>query len=592
MGRGMYERMRRAIGTRARRLLGRGTVHDGLVAEPGVAAVFDAAYYRETYADVSAAGMDPLAHYLRHGREELRRPSALFDPAWYLERYPEVAEAGLDPLLHFLSAGGVGGRDPLPVGFSSQWYLDQHPEVAEAGTNPLVHYVTEGVVLGYDPTPYFETEWYLSEYLDVAAAGVNPLTHYLRRGADEGRLPNARGLALDGGPAPQRPVKTVEALLAERNHDLRPLRVIPGPDVPRINLVTDSVGSDSLFGGVATAVVLATLWAERTGRRLRIVTRHAAPDGSGLEGLFRTIGRRPARQPELAFVPPGPGDFLDAGDDDLFLTTSWWTTAAVLRTVPADRVVYILQEDERSFYALGNQSIAAAATMDHPDLRVVVNTAGLLEHLAGTGLENLNRTGVAFEPSAAAFLRPGRLLATGETCNLFFYARPNNPRNLFDMGLAAIDGAVEAGHLPADRWRIHMVGRDVPNFTFCDGSAPVVHDSLGWHEYRELLGSMDVGVSLMASPHPSYPPLDLAAGGSVVVTNTWRGKPDLSVLGGRVVTAEPTASALVEAIGKATVLLDTVRDEPFTPPPAEIFRPWTDNLERVVDGLARGLGDV
>ncbi len=589
----MYKRMRKALGSRARRLLRRGVVQtEPLVAEPGLAAVFDPVYYRETYADVAAAGIDPLTHYLNHGRQELRRPSVLFDPSWYLEVNADVVEAGIDPMSHYLAVGGAEGRDPIPAGFKSAWYLEHHPEVAESGTNPLVHYVTEGAVLGYDPCPDFESAWYLGQNLDVAAAGVNPLVHFLRRGLEEGRAPNSHARTITGMDAASGPVTGVANLLAERHADLRPFRVIPGPDVPRINLVTDSVGPDSLFGGVATAIILATFWAERTGRRLRIVTRHSPPDGSGLDDLFRTIGTRPTRQPELAFVPTGPGDYLEAGAEDVFLTTSWWTTTSVLQTVPADRVVYILQEDERSFYPLGDRSLGAATAMNHPDLTVVVNTAGLLTHLASTGIDNLTTTGSSFEPSATAFLRPGRLLGAGRTRNLFFYARPHNPRNLFDMGLAAIDGAIEAGHLPQERWRVHMVGRHVPGVTFCDGSAPVIHGGLGWHDYRALLGTMDVGLSLMASPHPSYPPLDLAASGSVVVTNSWRGKPDLSDLGGRIVVGEPTVEGLIEALGKATVVLDAVRDEPFEPADTAVFRSWSENLGDVVDRLARDFGDV
>lgn len=589
----MYRRVKQAVGRRARAVLKRDGSPSAAAPDAPLAAIFDATYYRESNPDIAESGADPLDHYLMHGRAELRAPSALFDPVWYLEQNQDVAAAGIDPLEHYVTSGGNEGRDPIRAGFSSAWYLDRYPEVARSGVNPLVHFITEGAAAGNDPSPHFSTTWYLTHNADVAGSAINPLAHYLRHGIAEGRRPNGTGTNLVGGTGDDVEDSTsVAALIARRNPDLRPLRTIPGPDVPRINLVTDSVGADSLFGGVATAILLASQWADRTGRRLRIVTRHSAPDAAGLDGLFRTVGTRPQRQPELAYVPTAPGDYLEVGEDDLFLTTSWWTTTSVLHSVPAERVVYILQEDERCFYPVGPQSLGATEAMNHPGLRVVVNTEQLRQHLIGTGVPNLSTTGVSFEPSFKAFLRPDRLLGAGRQRNLFFYARPHNPRNLFEMGVAALDAAIEAGHLPRERWRIHLVGRGVPPIDFSDGSRPVLHDALGWSEYHELLGRMDVGLSLMASPHPSYPPLDLAASGAVVVTNRWPGKYGFEGVSDRIVEAEPTVASLTEAIARATALVDHVSTLPFEPSDTPYFSPWAANLDAVVDGLARGFGDV
>lgn len=589
----MYTRVKQAVGRRARKVLRRVPPPQAPVVDVALATVFDATYYRESNPDIAETGVDPLDHYLQYGRAERRSPSALFDPVFYAEQNPDVVAAGHDLLEHYLLAGGFEGRDPVRAGFSSSWYLDRYPEVAQRGLNPLLHYIAEGAASGCDPSPHFDTTWYLTHNADVAGTPVNPLAHYLRYGIAEGRRPNGRGTNLVGGTGEDvEDSSSVSALLARRNPDLRPFRTISGPDVPRINLVTDSVGAESLFGGVATAIILATLWAERTGRRLRIVTRHSAPDAAGLDNLFRTVGVRPDRQPELAFVPTTPGDYLETGEEDLFLTTSWWTTTSVLRSVPASRVVYILQEDERCFYPIGTQSVGAAKAMNHPDLRVVVNTEQLREDLIATGITNLSTTSVSFEPSFEAFLRPERLIGSGRQRNLFFYARPHNPRNLFDIGVEAIDAAIEAGHLPRERWRVHFVGRGVPPIDFSDGSRPVLHDGLNWAEYRDLLGRMDLGLSLMASPHPSYPPMDLAASGSVVVTNRWPGKRSFASVSDRVVDAEPTVEGIVEAIAKATVLVDAVAREPFEPADSPSFAPWSTNLSPVVDHLAREFGDV
>ena len=43
-------------------------------------------------------------------------------------------------------------------------------------------------------------------------------------------------------------------------------------------------------------------------------------------------------------------------------------------------------------------------------------------------------------------------------------------------------------------------------------------------QYKEILSTFDVGLSLMATPHPSMPPLDLALSGCIVVTNSFANK--------------------------------------------------------------------
>jgi chromosome segregation ATPase len=102
--------------------------------------LFDAAYYLEKYPDVIISGLDPYAHYLRHGASEGRDPNPMFDTRWYLETYPDVRDQGLNPLMHYYLHGAAEGRDPHPL-FSTAWYLEQRPELAERNVNALEHYL-------------------------------------------------------------------------------------------------------------------------------------------------------------------------------------------------------------------------------------------------------------------------------------------------------------------------------------------------------------------------------------------------------------------------------------------------------------------
>ena len=76
---------------------------------------FDPGYYLADNADVAAAQMDPLTHFLAFGWREGRNPSARFSTRAYLDAYPDVLRAGMNPLVHFGLFGQLEGRLAQPV---------------------------------------------------------------------------------------------------------------------------------------------------------------------------------------------------------------------------------------------------------------------------------------------------------------------------------------------------------------------------------------------------------------------------------------------------------------------------------------------
>ncbi|MFD2498000.1 hypothetical protein ACFSTI_02805 [Rhizorhabdus histidinilytica] len=52
------------------------------------------------------------------------RDSGLFDEAWYRATYPDAAASGLDPIEHYLTIGAPQGYDPNPL-FDTGFYARQ-----------------------------------------------------------------------------------------------------------------------------------------------------------------------------------------------------------------------------------------------------------------------------------------------------------------------------------------------------------------------------------------------------------------------------------------------------------------------------------
>lgn len=384
------------------------------------------------------------------------------------------------------------------------------------------------------------------------------------------------------------PATAAQALLAARFQMLTPLPVftVPKDRRPRISLVTDSVNRGSFFGGVATSLIIALVLARARGANLRVITRIEPAQGVNLHALFELYGLQHEGELEFAFAHVNATqNQINIQRDELFITTSWWTTHAVLASVAAERILYVLQEDERTFYPAGEDQLRCHQLLAHDGIRVVVNTDGLLAHLVADGLPGLAGRALAFEPAFPARLfhpRPKPEGVQGRR-RLMFYARPIHLRNLFYFGLEVLDRAIAEGLLDTQRWEIHFVGAGVPAVTFCDGSAAILHEQIGWREYVELVGTMDLGLSLMLSPHPSYPPLDLAASGAVVLSNRHANKTDLSPLCANIVLTDLTLPAMMSALREALALAEDDAERARRHRASRLGAEWPEALASVIE---------
>ena len=356
-----------------------------------------------------------------------------------------------------------------------------------------------------------------------------------------------------------------QALLPRRFPDAAALPVRRGPAVDggRLTVITDSISAGLLYGGVGTAMILGALMAQRTGSALRFVTRREAPQPANLDHVLAAYGIALDRPPTFEFVSAhAGGPPIEVCDGERFITTSWWTTAGALQSLPARSILYLLQEDERMFYPFGDERLLCERTLARRDIRYLVNTQLLFDHLVGSGLPHLIDHGDWFEPAFPHEIFHPRPRPAGSKRRLLFYARPYNLRNLFHLGVEAIDRALAEGVLDPDTWELVLVGRDIPNIVFSRPIGAVRREHLSWTAYADVVGTVDLGLCLMYTPHPSYPPLDLAASGAVVVTNRHGVKQDLDRYSRNILCADPEPAALVDALGRGIALVaDTEQRE-------------------------------
>jgi hypothetical protein len=101
---------------------------------------------------------------------------------------------------------------------------------------------------------------------------------------------------------------------------------------------------------------------------------------------------------------------------------------------------------------------------------------------------------------------------------IFFYGRPSKPRNLYQLGVAALRKvAMELTRLSVP-FEVVMAGEGQGSVDL--GPATMRNlGALSRSDYFALLASTDIGLSLQYSPHPSHPPFDIAISGAQAITN-------------------------------------------------------------------------
>ena len=152
---------------------------------------FSTLAYLKLNPDVAAVGMNPLEHYVRHGRSEGRRIWEDGKPPVVLAE-PESAKASTDAAQAAPAPSGLDALAPevralLPQlrGFVSRaYYLSHYPDVAHEGVDPLDHYLLRGWREDRSPSEHFDTAFYLSEHPELKQLGLAPLVHFVQCGGE------------------------------------------------------------------------------------------------------------------------------------------------------------------------------------------------------------------------------------------------------------------------------------------------------------------------------------------------------------------------------------------------------------------------
>jgi glycosyltransferase involved in cell wall biosynthesis len=246
----------------------------------------------------------------------------------------------------------------------------------------------------------------------------------------------------------------------------------------------------------------------------------------------------------LIVFDPKKHNINELPSSDISFATIWMSAYFLLRYNNTKRKYYFIQDYEPLFYEGGSMYALAESTYRF-GFTGIVNTPGLLWAVNQRhGLE-----GVSFIPAVdKKYYYPHPDKKYNDRVRIFFYARPNNPRNAFELGVLIIQELIKKYGKKIEiitagaAWNEKNYGLkgEITNLGLLDSLEKV----------GDLYRTCDVGFVYMLSKHPSYQPFEFMACGMATVSNRNEDNLWLFKHGQNCLLAEPSPAAMAEQIGR------------------------------------------
>lgn len=318
---------------------------------------------------------------------------------------------------------------------------------------------------------------------------------------------------------------------------LRPCTFEADPSaVPRLTFILPSLSAKEAFGGVTTGLqyflAMAGAVRARTGADIRILTEEAYdPADSALPGQLKAAGVAA----DLVSVESlkTRSNSIATRAHEMFMAYNWWISLNIEPVLEAQAAhfkqgalpkLYIIQEYEPQFYPFSSAHVLALHAFNSKwPLWAVFNSSELASFYTAQG--NVCAKSYVFEPRLAPQIKAFQsdIKAEEKTRTVLIYGRPTIKRNCFSI----LQGGLEHwanGPGRGQDWRIVSAGTKHADIDLGGGHKITSLGKLSLEGYGTLLREASIGISLMSSPHPSYPPLEMAHFGMRTITNRYPGK--------------------------------------------------------------------
>lgn len=321
----------------------------------------------------------------------------------------------------------------------------------------------------------------------------------------------------------------------------------------RINLLIPSVDRSEVFGGISTALSFFEELRKASDFPARIIVTDASlrMETSVLSEEYCLVDRKddPDTFLQLLSLNDRYGGSFPVSENDIFIATGWWTAYVIADVLKWQKtfygklqpLIYLVQDYEPGFYPWSSRYLMADSTY-HLDVPVfaVINSS-ILKDFFEQGGYHFEHTWY-FEPKLNESLKkflPKKEQFIPKKKQILVYGRPSVARNAFELLVYALK--LWSGLQPdAREWTVVSAGEAHDDVDI--GNGMVLHSvgKMTLEEYASTMLDTYAGISLMVSPHPSYPPLEMAAFGVRTITNCYANK-DLSTFNDNIISLRSSA---------------------------------------------------
>jgi len=297
------------------------------------------------------------------------------------------------------------------------------------------------------------------------------------------------------------------------------------------------------YGGIHTILRFADHFKQKYGVANRFIVLASAPEPyirSGIRAAFPSLASS-----EIRVCGHGEEDIRELPYADVSIATLWITAYALSKFGNTRRKFYMIQDFEAIFYPAGTLHALSEATY-RLGMYGICNTH-TLKRIYET---EYGGHGFGFDPAVdtALFHPPEGPRHKGDTMTVFLYGRPGTWRNCWELAMSALRRLKQR---TKKKIRVVTAGSWAPP---PDSEGAYLIGNVGLLDYRdtaELYRTVDVGLTLSVSKHPSYLPLELMASGVCVVSNINTAGSWLLKDGENCILSEPTAESLCHALETA-----------------------------------------
>lgn len=368
-------------------------------------------------------------------------------------------------------------------------------------------------------------------------------------------------------------------------------------DSPTLNLLIPGLAMHTMSGGPNTALNLIYRLA-LSGIPIRLISTCVGPDAD-LRPLLNHMMQLAETDIICSNIYVTDGSnrnrAVSIGKRDIFMATAWWTAQMAMCQLPlmnTSKFFYLIQDYEAILHPASSLQTMALETYN-ADMIPIVNHPILFNYFKGEKVgrfadAEFAENAMCFTPAVDSRIYRYQEKENSEIRKLLFYARPQTGiRNLFEIGSLALHVAAMRGVFDNHQWQIYGFGDAFNNIRLSANLELISMPKMGQEEYASKLRDADILLSLIMSPHPSYPPLEMAACGGLTVTNTFgiKTSAEFARFSQNIIVAEPAVESIVTAIATAVKMLedkdrkpDTLKSHPDN---------WTDSFASLIPELTK-----